>query len=64
MKTDLEFISIGSNRVASCSAWGKNNLFAYAGHKFVVLYEPNVRLNTSRVCVIINLQSSINRQTN
>jgi hypothetical protein len=40
----LEFVSLGANRVAGCTDWGNNNLFAYAGGKFVALYDPIVLL--------------------
>lgn len=40
MNPELSFISIGCNRIAGCSQWGKNNIFAYAAQKFVALYDP------------------------
>eukprot|EP01080_Neovahlkampfia_damariscottae_P002865 gene2865-4708_t len=40
MKSSLNFLSIGCNRVSGCSDWSKeNNLFAYAGHRSVVFYD-------------------------
>jgi hypothetical protein len=44
MKTSLDFISIGANRVSGCSDWSKeNNIFAFAAHKSVVFYEVEVK---------------------
>jgi hypothetical protein len=43
MKTSLDFISIGCNRVSGCSDWSKeNNIFAFAAHKSVVFYQVEV----------------------
>lgn len=40
-RIDLNFISIGCNRVASCAHWAQNNgLVAYSANKFVALYDP------------------------
>jgi elongator complex protein 2 len=36
----LSFVSVGANRVAGCTDWGNNNLFAYAAGKFIALYDP------------------------
>ena len=43
MKSSLNFLSIGCNRVSGCSDWSKeNNIFAYGGHRSVVFYEVEV----------------------
>lgn len=34
----LDFVSIGCNRVAGCTDWGQNKLLAYSGGNFVVIY--------------------------
>jgi hypothetical protein len=52
MEAKLEFVSVGANRVAGCTDWGVNNLFAYAGGKFVVLYDIVVSLFIEIINVI------------
>lgn len=39
---ELNFVSVGPNRVGHCTSWGRNNLVAYGGHNFVALYKPDV----------------------
>lgn len=41
----LDFVSVGANRQANSSSWGLNGLVAYAGSKFVGIYDPIVRRN-------------------
>jgi len=41
---NLDFISIGCNRVTNGVDWGFNNLIAYAAHKFVAIFDPDVSI--------------------
>jgi hypothetical protein len=53
----LTFVSIGCNRIASCSHWGKNNLFAYAANQFVAIYDPIVcRCHAKQTHCIYNVK--------
>jgi elongator complex protein 2 len=38
---NLDFISVGCNRVTNGVDWGFNNLIVYAAHKFVAIFDPD-----------------------
>ncbi|KAL0487115.1 elongator complex protein [Acrasis kona] len=50
MDASLAFVSLGANKVAGCTDWGINNLFAYAGGKFVALYDPKKNKVITTLC--------------
>jgi elongator complex protein 2 len=41
---DLEFVSVGCNKVAHCVHWGRNNLVAFGANNFVAIYNPAVSI--------------------
>jgi elongator complex protein 2 len=50
MRAGLAFVSCGVNRVVNAVDWGDGGLVAYAGHRMVCIYDPQVR---ARACVCV-----------
>lgn len=43
LQYSLDFVAVGCNRQPTSVSWGKNNLIAFAGGRFVGIYDAKVR---------------------